>query len=66
MEFNLVKFLPLAEFVYYNSIPQSMLITPFWLKYTYHPSIRFELPTNPRSKSQVQADTWKAGREETQ
>jgi hypothetical protein len=62
---NWVELLPLAEFAYNNSIHHSTLMTPFWANYKYRPTMQFKSPNDPRFRSQVQADTWMAGVEET-
>jgi hypothetical protein len=36
---NWVELLPLAEFAYYNYMHHSTLMTPFWVKYNYHPTM---------------------------
>lgn len=62
---NWVKLLPLAEFAYHNSIPHSTLMTPLWANYNYHPTMQFKPHRDPSFRSQVQADLWMAGVEET-
>jgi hypothetical protein len=41
-------------------------MTPFWANYNYHPTMQFKPPKHPSFRSQVQADSWMAGLEETQ
>jgi len=62
---NWVQLLPLAEFAYNNSILHSALMTPFWANYKYHPTMQFKPAKNPSFISQVQADSWMTGMEET-
>jgi hypothetical protein len=62
---NWVQLLPLAEFAYNNSIHHYTLMTPIWANYSYHPTMQFKPPKNPSFRSQVQADSWMAGVEET-
>jgi len=63
---NSVELLPLADFAYNNAIHASTRMTPFWANYQYHPVVQFKAPKQPSSlKSQIQADTFAAGLEET-
>jgi hypothetical protein len=62
---NWVELLPLAECAYNNSIHHSSLMTPFWLNYNYHPTMQCKPPKDPSFRSQVHADSWMAGVEET-
>jgi hypothetical protein len=63
---NWVELLLLAEFAYNNVIHASTRMTPFWANYHYHPVMQFKAPKQPSSlKSEIQADTFAAGLEET-
>jgi hypothetical protein len=63
---NWVKLLPLAEFAYNNAIHASTRMTPFWANYHYHPVMQFKAPKQqPSLNSEIQADTFAAGLEET-
>jgi len=62
---NWVELLPLAEFVYCNSIHHSTLMIPFWAKFNYHPTMQFKSPKDPSFRSQVQVDSSMTGVEET-
>jgi hypothetical protein len=62
---NWVEFLPLAEFAYNNSIHHSTLMTSFWANNNYHPTMQFKPLKDHKLRSQVQADSWMAGVEET-
>jgi len=63
---NSAELLPLAEFDYNNAILASTRITLFWPNYHYHPVMQFKAPKQSSSlKSEIQADTFAAGLEET-
>jgi len=62
---NWVELLPLAEFAFNNCINHFMLMTPVRANYNYHPTMQFKPPKDPSFRSQVQADLWMAGLEET-
>jgi len=63
---NWVELLQLAEFTYNNEIHASTRMTPFSGNYHYHPVMQFKAPKQPSSlKSEIQADTFAAGLEET-
>jgi hypothetical protein len=63
---NWVELLPLAKFSYNNAIHASTRMTPFWENYHYHPVMQFKAPKQRSSlKSEIQADTFAAGLEET-
>jgi len=62
---NWVELLPPAELAYNNSFHHSTRMTPFWANYHYHPTMQFKPPKEPSFRSQIQADTWVEGLEET-
>jgi len=63
---NWVELLLLAEFAYNNAIHASTMMTPFWANYHYHPVMQFKAQKQPsRLQSEIQADTFAAGLEET-
>jgi hypothetical protein len=62
---NWVELLPLVEFAYNISIHHSTLMTPFWANCNCHPTMQFKPPKDPSCRSQVQADSWMAGVEDT-
>jgi len=63
---NWAKLLPLAEFAYNYAVHASTRMTQFWENYDYHPVTQFKALKQPSSlKSQIQADTFAAGLEET-
>ena len=63
---NWVELLPLAELAYNTTIHASTRMTPFWANYHYHPVMQFKAPKQPSSlNSEIQADTFAAGLEET-
>jgi len=63
---NWVEHLPLAEFAYNNAIYAATRMTPFWANYHYYPVMQFKPPKQPSSlNSDIQADTFAAGLEET-
>jgi hypothetical protein len=64
---NWVELLPLAKFAYCNTIHVSMRMTPFWANYHYHLVMQFKARKQSSSlNSEIQADTFAAGVEETQ
>jgi hypothetical protein len=63
---NWVELFLLAEFAVNNSIHLSTLMTTFWVNYNYHPTMQCKPPKDPRFRSQMQADSWMTGVEETQ
>jgi len=62
---NWVELLPLAEFAYNNSFHHSTKMTPFWANYDYNPTMQIKPPKEPSFRSQIQADRWVEGLEET-
>jgi len=62
---NWVESSLLAQFAFNYSIHNSTLMTPFWANYDYHPTVQFKPLKDPSFRSQVQADSWIAGMEET-
>jgi hypothetical protein len=62
-----VELLPLAEFAYHNGLHMYMWITPFWANYLYHLVLQFKaLKQQSSLKSEIQAETFAAGLNETQ
>jgi hypothetical protein len=47
---NWVKYLPMAEFVYNNSVHASTGMTPFYALYGYHPEFSWDVSTEPPNK----------------
>jgi len=64
-EDNWVELLLLAESAYNHSIQNSKLNTPIWANYKYHPMMQLKSLKDTGSRSQVRADLWMAGLEET-
>ena len=63
---NWVHLLRLAVIAYNNSIHHCTLMTLVWVNYNYHPTMQFRPPPkDPSFRSQVQADAWISGMEET-
>ena len=52
---NWVELLPLAEFVYNNSMHSSTQMTPFFANFGYHPEMQFRLPREIR-EARVQSE----------
>ena len=47
---NWVRYLPMAEFVYNNSVHASTGMTPFYALYGYHPEFSWDVSTEPPNK----------------
>jgi len=63
---NWVELLLLAELASNNAIHSSTRMTPFWANYHYHLVMQFKALKQPSSlNSEIQADTFAAGLEET-